>query len=253
MKHCEEIKIHLPEYIDGKLDEKTSSLVREHLESCDSCRNLHFELQSFLKFTDAFPGIEPPVGMKEEFMEIAGLNKNSEAKMIRFPAWTKIAASVLIVIGTFVAGYFSGSENKEINSLQAELTSLKQEVLLAGLRDYSGPQKIKAVYDIKSTGQANETLVDALVYTMNIDKNVNVRLAAINALSEMMDKNENIKTELIKSLTVQDNPLLQISLIQILTESGVKEARDEIESISNSENTDTQVKEYAKNMIKTII
>ena len=88
---------------------------------------------------------------------------------------------------------------------------------------------------------------------MNSDKNVNVRLAAINALSEMMDKNDAIKTELIKSLSVQENPLLQISLIQVLTESGVKEAKDEIESISNNENTDQQVKDYANSMIKTII
>ena len=88
---------------------------------------------------------------------------------------------------------------------------------------------------------------------MNSDKNVNVRLAAINALSEMMDKNEKIKTELIQSLSVQENPLLQISLIQVLTESGVKEAKDEIESISNNENTDKQVKEIAKSMVKSII
>jgi hypothetical protein len=78
-------------------------------------------------------------------------------------------------------------------------------------------------------------------------------LAAINALSEMIDKNETIKTELIRSLSLQENPLLQISLIQVLTESGVKEAKEKIESISNNENTDLQVREYAKNMIKTII
>ena len=253
MKQCDKIKIHLPEYIDGMLDNKTTAEVEEHLEKCDSCRQLHAELSSFLKFTDSFPDIEPPEGMKEEFMEMADLKDKKSLRIIQFPAWMKVVASVLIIIATFTSGYFSGSKNKEINTLLAELTSLKQEVLLAGLRDYSGPQKIKAVYDIKSSGQASESLVDALVYTMNSDKNVNVRLAAINALSEMMDKNENIKTALIKSLAVQDNPLLQISLIQTLTKSGVKEARNEIESISNSENTDTQVKEYAKNMIKTII
>lgn len=253
MKQCDEIKIHLPEYIDGLLDKKTTAEVTEHLEKCDSCRQLHAELSSFLKFTDSFPGIEPPEGMKEEFLEMADLRDKKSAKLIHFPAWAKVAASILIVVGTFAIGYFSGSKNNEINTLQAELSSLKQEVMLAGLRDYSGPQKIQAVYEIKSSGQASESLVDALVYTMNSDKNVNVRLAAINALSEMMDKNDNIKTELIKSLTVQDNPLLQISLIQVLTESGVREARDEIESITNNESTDSQVKEFAKNMIKTII
>lgn len=250
---CNEVKINLPEYIDGKLDETTSALVSEHLETCGSCKILHSELKSFLQFTDSFPEIEPPEGMKEEFWKMADLENDRTGRTIIIPGWTKVAAMVLIVLGTFVTGYFTGSKKSEVAELQAEMGNLKQEVLLAGLRDYSGPQKIDAVYNIKTSGLANENLVSALVYTMNSDKNVNVRLAAINALSEMMDKNDNVKTELTKSLSVQDNPLLQISLIQVLTESGVKEAKDEIESISNNENTNQQVKDYAKNMIKTII
>lgn len=250
---CNKVKINLPEYIDRKLDKTTSDLVNKHLETCASCRELHAELKSFLQFTDSFPEPEPPKGMKEEFMQMAELEIEPKGRTIRIPVWTKVAAMVLIVFGTFATGYFTGSKSSELGELKAEMGQLKQEVLLAGLRDYSGPQKIQAVYDIQSSGEANETFVDALVYTMNSDKNVNVRLAAITALSEMMDKNEAIKTELIKSLSVQDNPLLQISLIQVLTESGVKEAKDEIESISNNENTDQHVKEYANNMIKTII
>lgn len=253
MKQCEEIRIHLPEFIDGKLDEKISAVVKEHLESCETCRALHAQMQSFLHFTDSFTEIEPPEDMKSEFMEMAGLNESATEKVLRLPTWAKVAASVLIVAGTFAAGFLSGSKNKEISNMQAELASMKQEVMLAGLRDYSGPQKIQAVYDISSSGQTSSSLIEALVYTMNSDNNVNVRLAAINALSEMMDNNEKVKTELIKSLSVQDNPLLQISLIQVLTESGVKEAKDEIESISNDENTNEQVKEYARNMVKTII
>jgi predicted anti-sigma-YlaC factor YlaD len=51
MKKCDEIRIELPEYIDGVLDEKTSAWVSEHLETCDSCKKLHSEMRSFLKFT----------------------------------------------------------------------------------------------------------------------------------------------------------------------------------------------------------
>lgn len=250
---CNEVEINLPEYIDGKLDKTTSELVSEHLETCDSCRKVHAELKSFLKFTDSFPEIEPPKGMKEEFLEMADLERSPLGKTIRIPVWTRVAAMILIVFGTFATGYFTGSRKSEVSELKTEMGQLKQDVLLAGLRDYSGPQKIEAVYSLKTAGIADETLVSVLVHTMNTDKNVNVRLAAINALSEMMDKNESVKTELIHSLSVQDNPLLQISLIQVLTESGVKEAKDEIESISNNENTNKEVRSYAKDMIKTII
>ncbi len=250
---CNEVKINLPEYIDGKLNSTTAAAVQEHLRTCNSCKKLHVELQSFLQFTSSFPEPEPPEGMKKEFLEMAALETLPQIKRIQFPEWVKVAAVLLIVLGTFATGYFAGSKKSEVNELKTEMTQLKQEVLLAGLRDYSGPQKIEAVDYLKTSGIAGEELVNVLVYTMNTDKNVNVRLAAISALSEMINKNEKIKTELIHSLSVQENPLLQISLIQVLTESGVKEAKDEIESISNNENTNQEVRSYAKSMIKTII
>lgn len=251
---CEEVKINLPEYLDGKLDKNTHSIVRNHINQCESCREIYTELNSFLKFTDSFQDIEPPAGMKNEFIQMAELESNQiNTRLFVIPSWIKIAAMIIVIFGTFAAGYFTGSEENENTLLMAEMENLRQQVLLAGLRDYSGPQKIEAVYNVSTLGNTNRELLDALVYTMNSDKNINVRLAALNVLSEMMDKNENVKTELINSLTVQENPLIQISLIQVLTESGVKEARDKIESISNNENTDQNVKEFAKDMVKTII
>ena len=251
---CEKVKINLPEYIDDKLTPEAEGKIDSHLQSCDSCRELHSELKSFLKFTDSFPEITPPEGMKEEFMDMVETETNfNQRKTVYLSEWIKIAAVIIVALGTFIAGYFTGSGNIETVQLQTELNSLKKEALLAGLKDYSGPQKIEAVYSLKTLGNADDTLVDALVYTMNSDKNINVRLAAINALSEMMDKNPAIENELIQSLSLQENPLLQISLIQVLTESGVKEAKEKIESITNDENTNEQVREYAKDMIKTII
>ncbi|WP_318346790.1 zf-HC2 domain-containing protein [Aquipluma nitroreducens] len=253
---CEEVNINLPEYIDRKLDETTSAAIRSHLESCPSCKALHSELSSFINYMDSFPAPEVPEGMKEEFEGMVASLGNQEKKKIRLvPMWTKIAAMMVFAFGTYWLGFQIGSRKGEIvqNQLTSELSTQKQQVLLASLREYTGPQKIDAVYSISTTGNVSTELIDALVNTMNTDKNANVRLAAISALSEMMGKNDRIKTELIKSLTVQENPLLQISLIQVLTEKGVKEAKHQIESISNNEKTDESVKAYAKDMMKTII
>ncbi|MBN2775535.1 MAG: zf-HC2 domain-containing protein [Prolixibacteraceae bacterium] len=251
---CEEVKINLPEFIDGKLDEKITQLVKKHLESCEACNEVYTELNSFLKFTGSLPEIEPPIGMKEEFMQLTEKEMgHSHRKVILVPDWLKVAAMIIVVFGTFAVGYFTGSKNQGNEQMASELNQLKQEVLLAGLRDYSGPQKIEAVYNIKNSGQTSDQLINALVYTMNTDKNVNVRLAAINALSGWIADNEIVKQEMIHSLTVQENPLLQISLIQVLTESGVKEAKEEIQTLSDNENTDQNVREFAKDMIKTII
>lgn len=253
---CEEVKLELPEYIDGTLDDQTAEAVRSHLESCDECRRLHSEMNSFLKFTDSFPEEKAPAGMKDEFMKmLEDEMPQKQRQVLLIPAWMKVAAMLVVALVTYSTGYYMGNEKGEEKAqhLEVALNQTKQQVLLAGLKEYTGPQKIEAVYNISQSGLSGDALVDALVNTMNSDRNVNVRLAAINALSGMMKDNEKVKKELIRSLSLQNNALLQISLIQVLTESGVKEAKDEIESIVNSEKTDENVKAYAKDMIKIII
>lgn len=251
---CEEVKINIPELIDGKLDRSVSEVVEAHIQSCEVCRETYTEFQSFLSYAASLPDIEPPKNMKDEFLmmaEMEGLGKTT--KMLIVPDWLKAAAMIIVVFGTFAAGYFAGSGQTETSELRTEVQSLKQEVLLAGLRDYSGPQKIEAVYGVAQVENTNADLIDALVYTLNSDNNVNVRLASLTVLSGMINENESVKAELINSLIIQENPLIQISLIQILTESGVKEARKNIQLISDKESTDPSVKDYAENMIKTII
>jgi|GEM_PF-870591 len=253
---CEDVQLSLPEYIDGKLDKETSASVRDHFEDCDACRKLYTELGSFLTFMDSVPEIDPPAGMKEEFLKMAEEVEIPVKRKTRIlPLWSKVAAVIVVVLLSYWAGFHAGSDKSagEKEQLAMELDRQKQEVLLASLRDYTGPQKIEAVYHIGNAAEAGDELIDALVYTMNTDKNINVRLAAINALSEMMNKNKKAKTELIRSLSVQDNSLLQISLIQVLTEGGVKEAREKIESLTESDKTDENVKAFAKDMIKIII
>jgi hypothetical protein len=252
---CEEVKINLPEYIDRKLDETTRCNVEVHLEGCPSCKAQLEEMTSFLTFMDSVSAPDTPEGMREEFATmLASLDVQEKKKVRLMPMWTKIAAIVVFAFGTYGLGYKVGTHKSEIvqNELTSEISAQKQQVLLASLREYTGPQKIEAVYNISNTQNINSELIDALVYTMNSDKNTNVRLAAITALSEMMNKNTRIKKELIKSLAIQENPLLQISLIQVLTENGVKEAKPQIESITNNEKTDESVKAFAKDMMKTI-
>ena len=253
---CEEVKINLPEYIDGRLDEKIHEDIHNHLGDCESCRQLHAELSSFLTYVDSFPEPEVPFGMKEEFAELVSkMDIPQQQKTLVISMWMKIAAVIVLSLGTYWTGYRVGSVKSEnANSqLASELHQQKQEVSLASLRDYTGPQKIEAVYTISKTDNVSEELISALVYTMNSDKNVNVRLAAISALSGMMEKNDRVKKEMIKSLAVQENSLLQISLIQVLTEMKVKEAKDQIESITKDAKTDESVKAFAKDMIKIII
>lgn len=254
MIKCEEVKLNLPAYIDGRLDKKLAAEISSHLESCAECNEFHAGFESFLGFANGMPAIEPPADMKNEFLKMMETEMPAKQKRILMPVWLQVAAVLAVAIITYSGGYYFGTEKSrgQQQQLQAELSQTKQQVLLTSLQEMTGPQKIDAVYTISQLSQTGDDVIDALVNTMNSDKNVNVRLAAINALSGMAAKNPRIKTELIRSLSLQENPLLQISLIQVLAEMGAKEARPGIEQIMNSDKADENVKEFAKDMIKVI-
>ncbi len=251
---CEEVKLNLPAYIDRKLDENTANEISHHLKNCAECSEFHAGFESFLGFAGGMPAIEPPAGMKSEFLKMLDTEMPAKHKRVLMPVWLQVAAVLAIAIITYSGGYYFGTEKSRGKQqlLQAELNQTKQQVLLTSLQEMTGPQKIDAVYSISQLSQTGDEVIDALVNTMNSDKNDNVRLAAINALSGMAAKNPRVKTELIHSLSVQENSLLQISLIQVLTEMGAKEARPEIEQIMNNEKADESVKKFAKDMIKVI-
>jgi hypothetical protein len=254
--NCEAVKMFLPEYIDGRLDKEKEIIISVHLESCSKCSQEMQEMQGFLSFLGRMPNAEVPSDMAEEFATLMDAAEfNGYKRSISIPMWAKIAASVLLVLGTFTGGYFSGIQKNSMvqQQLAADLSAQKQQLLLASLRDYSAPQKIEAVYSVSNTKEISGDLVDALVNTMNRDRNANVRLAAIMALAGMVEKESRVKDELIKSLSIQENPLIQISLIQVLTEKGIREARQPIENMTNNEKTDASVKAFAKDMIKVII
>ena len=244
--NCEEIKIWIPEYIDDSLDESEREKIRIHLEECSSCRTTKAELAEFMRELSEIPQLEPSIKIKEGFL------KQIPRKNISM--LFKIAAILIPAFGIFWLGFSYGEKkySEELKELSAKLEIQKQNYLLASINEQSSSQKIEAVYKIVNEQVISDDLISALVNMMNTDKNVNVRLAAIHSLSEMIDKNEVVRKELIKSLSLQENPLLQISLIQVLTEKGIKEAKEEIETFSNSPNVDKQVKDYVESMLTQI-
>ena len=80
---------------------------------------------------------------------------------------------------------------------------------------------------------------------MNIDKSTNVRLAAMEALSHFSDE-PNVRTALCKSLAVQTNPMIQLSLIKILVNMKEQQAVEYFEKIIEKENVAPEVKDEAQ-------
>lgn len=223
------------DYLDGNLSGELKQFVVKHIKKTDKWKNELARIQEMIKVIDNTEELEPPEELKTDFEmmlekemqdESESIEKIVEAKTIYWNTpriWYQIAASIaLLAVGLF-AGYKITNNNtrKEMLALRQEMEMAKQ-LVLSSLDNTSASSRIRAVNATYNIQTMDDDIVNALVETMNTDDNANVRLAAIDALSQFTEE-EKVRSSLIESLKIQDKPVVQIALINILVQ--IKEER----------------------------
>lgn len=151
-------------------------------------------------------------------------------------------------------------KRKSADSVEKELTTRKQaiftklkeqksnpakEVIFAGLNNMDSPaSRINAASEAYKLRDAGNDIVDALVETLNNDPSANVRLAALDGLTRFY-RNGHVRKKLIASLKKQQDPLVQIALINLLTQMRESSILAELDKIVNDDNAQKAVKDCA--------
>lgn len=94
----------------------------------------------------------------------------------------------------------------------------------------SASDRIYAVNRSYEIQDADRAIRQLLINTLNFDPNVNVRLAACQALTHFAAETE-VKEALIQSLAIQTDPNIQISLIEALVAIKEKRAVDQFQQL----------------------
>ena len=139
-----------------------------------------------------------------------------------------------------------------MHSLHSEVSELKKTAMFTMLEDESSSDRIQAVSYADQLDKPDPNVVEVLVKTLNSDKNVNVRMAAAYALSKFADQRA-VCDSLVKSLSLQDDPILQVTLINILAERKVKSALLPIQKIIANRSTLKEVRAVAENSLRVLI
>lgn len=265
--NCEHINILLIDFIDKKLDQTNTELVKDHLTKCSDCRA---ELEQYLVLFNDFKQIkdeEPPVSIKSTFLQSI---ENEKAKQSATPVidihtktrktwlynpFSQIAAGVAILVTGVLLGLVMNkpeTNNGQVAQLQTEMDDMRQMLFMSKLDQNSASQRIQAVNYTNEMMAPNPEIIDALVNTMNTDENINVRMASIHALSKLTSSVE-VRDALVNSLETQDNALLQITLINILVEIQETNAIGVMEDLMKKDETIEAVKEMAEKGLTTFI
>lgn len=162
-------------------------------------------------------------------------------------------ASVLLIVG-FVGGYFisqpKGDEN--VSVLTNEIADLKEMVMLSMLEKESATERLKAVSLTSEMDEPSKKVTQALIETLNKDGQVNVRLAALEALKPYL-RDANVREALVESIGHQESPMMQVALAEVMVALQAKESVDAFEKIIKSERTPEDVKKRIEESIQTLI
>jgi hypothetical protein len=168
-----------------------------------------------------------------------------------FPRFA-LAASLLVA--GFVGGYFlkGPSEDKSVKQLTQQVSELKEVMMLSMLEKESATERLKAVSLSSDMNQVSKKVTTALFNTLNGDENVNVRLAALDVLMNYAKDGE-VRAELIKSISLQDSPLVQVALAELMVTLQEKKSVSELKKLLKSDKTPKEVKGKIEKSISVLI
>jgi len=247
----EQLESLLIDYIDGKLSAADRQAVEQELVNNEASYKLYEELREVIHTLDNSPRIEAPPTLKDGFdrmlqAEIAATQPDK--KTIFFtPAFYRVAAAIALLIVGGGAGFWISTyqrQQDQILALQKEMERTKQQMMSMIGNDLSASQRLQGVTVAMNMGPADDDVVKALVHTLNVDPNTNVRLAALDALSKFYNE-PTVRKALARALEKQTDPVVQIALIQLLVRMKEKGVVNDLKRIIDDEDAIKPVKDEA--------
>jgi hypothetical protein len=260
------LKEYLLEYINKNLDKQTEKSVQHHLDSCRECMKEYESLNKWWSALEHLPNEKPSEAVRDNFYKVlqeeidATQNMKAYAHQKPKRSWFEFLfpqpvagrfafALVLIVLGGLV-GYLMKQQPQVVQpENNTELTQLHEEVMMMNrlltvslLQQQSASERLKGVsLSYRSEGSDPE-ITAALLQALKYDPNVNVRLAALDALVRN-DGESTIKQELLESLPKQSSPLVQIELVDWFIQEREKSSLDILHRMLKNPEVNKAVKE----------
>jgi len=268
---CEKIKELCIDHIDGSLDIQTARKVDEHLSSCEACRTELTAAKSIWLKLDNIETEQPSGDLRkniDNMIDSYNLGMSNNTKEKRFApvskwleSWwpkhpmTQFASTVAVLIIGLATGLSMGERTeskREIVQLKTDVSQLRQAVLSSLLDQASVTERIRGLTMTSRIKNGDKEFYSTLLLLLNSDSDVNVRLAAVNALANF-DDNEYVRHELIKSLGLQSSPLVQVSLIDLLASKKESDLSSILIRMINDPDVNIYVKERAGKALEQFI
>lgn len=163
-----------------------------------------------------------------------------------FAAGLAAALAVGVALGYALAG--RGGAAREVAELRGEVAALHETVAISLLGQSSPSERLQGVAYSRPLAASDPRVVEALLAALARDPNVNVRLAALEALAPATAMPRG-RARLVAAVAAQDSPLVQLSAIDLLLENDGAAARRDLEQLLADPDLDPTVASYLRDRL----
>lgn len=267
--NCEQAENFMPDYLQGTLDKAAGEKLRAHLAACPGCSQLASLWEQMGEEAGAGEQPSPRAAQNLELMlkafregqRSAGprgtpahntdTSRWSLGRLVRWPAFQVGFAASCLVIGLLTGLLLSGSrsDTAQLLAFRQEMHGMRQLVTLSLLQQQSASDRLKGINWAESLPQSDREVRSALLQVLNFDSSVDVRLAAVDALRRQASGPE-VRSQIISSFGSQPSPLVQIAIIDALSETRDVESESFLRSLRNDSKLLPVVRQRAESVLR---
>jgi hypothetical protein len=245
------------------LSTEQKNVVERHLGSCVECN----EVAGLWKKLALIPDEQPSAAGRARFEAMLqayqtgrgdegapprrapdkGFSIWSVFRWLRSPVGAVAWSIALVALGTYGGlqlGSAKSSSQKDLAAMHTELTNMRQMVALSMLQQQSASQRLEGVTWTRREEHLDPQVLAALMHTLRYDPSVDVRLAALDALSRHGGQPQ-VKKTVVDALQEQQSPLVQVALIDQLVEWRDAEAAPRLEKLRQMPDVNPTVRQRA--------
>ncbi len=278
---CEETSPRLADLLRGELPHDEERALRQHLRECPTCAREAAELEALWDEMRALePEESPSPALRARFYSMLAEEQRKERGHVpvrerlahaaqalaalwpRRPAWQMGIAAALLMIGILAGrasaprpGGGSGepvepTEPTEIAALRGEVRSLSHLVAISMLQQDSAASRLQGVAYGRRAAGSDERVLAALLEAATRDPNVNVRLAAIDALAPELGRAA-VRAELLASFAAQPSPLVQVAVVDAVAGADGSASRQALRPLLDLPRLDPAVRKHLDKVVAT--
>ena len=257
----------------NELDPALEGKLRKHLSLCPECASDMTELGALWERLSDIPSPEPSHSLDARFEatleSFVGARRQNRWRFSLAALWPQRPVwQVSIAIACLIAGLAAGFglrgrelqdktlqgnalDRGEIAQLRREVASTKQMVALSLLQQESASERLRGVDYTTGMRAMDSDVVSALIQAVKTDANVNVRLAAIDALTKVSG-NAEVRRSLAGSLPSEESPMVQAALIDYVVVARDRQAVGALKEFSARADVNPQVRLRADSAVRQL-